>query len=66
MILCQSCLKKLENRFEEDRQLCHKCHVIAEAEWDEAFGKNSKSTFSLKIAKKVEEMFKEQKSQEQT
>ena len=37
MILCQSCLKKLENRFETERQLCHKCKVIAEAEWNEAF-----------------------------
>ena len=42
MILCQSCLKKLENRFEEDRQLCHKCSV--EAEWDEAFGKDAKES----------------------
>ena len=33
---CQGCLKELDNRFEEERQLCHKCFVVSQESWEKA------------------------------
>ena len=32
---CQSCLRELTNRIEEDRGLCLKCFNESEKEWNE-------------------------------
>ena len=48
MMKCQYCSKELEPPFETARQLCHKCNVETEIE----FQKLSQNTSNTKEAKK--------------